>query len=112
MWILREPGSASRQVVEHALTTRGGMWQERLHVPTNEALKQAVMAGLGIGMVSRLAVRLETTHGLLCEVPIIDLQVDRHISVVYRTDVTLSAAAHAFLSLLERPDTGLTPGTA
>jgi DNA-binding transcriptional LysR family regulator len=111
MWVLREPGSASRQVVEHALTTRGVVWRERLHVPNNEALKQAVMAGLGIGMLSRLAVMLEITYGLLCEVPVIDLQVDRHISVVYRTDVTLSAAARAFLTLLDQPDAGVTPWT-
>ena len=103
-WVMREPGSASRQVVEQALTTHGVAWQGHLHMPNNEAMKQAIMAGLGIGMVSRLAVMLELRHGLLCEISIANLQVDRQISVVYRTDAALSAVARAFLEVLSHHD--------
>jgi DNA-binding transcriptional LysR family regulator len=106
-WVLREPGSASRQVVEQALTTHGVAWQEHLHMSNNEAMKQAIMAGLGISMVSRLAVMLELRHGLLYEISVANLQVDRQISVVYRTDAALSAAARAFLDVLSHHDTGL-----
>jgi DNA-binding transcriptional LysR family regulator len=106
-WVLREPGSASRQVVEQALTMHGVAWQEHLHMANNEAMKQAIMAGLGIGMVSRLAVMLELRHGLLYEISVANLQVDRQISVVYRTDTALSAAARAFLDILSHHDPGL-----
>ena len=108
-WVLREPGSASRQVVEQALTTHGMAWQGHLHMPNNEAMKQAIMAGLGIGMVSRLAVMLEVQHGLLCEISVVDLQIGRQISVIYRTDVALSAAARAFLDVLSQQEATIKP---
>src|SRR5919199_2835426 len=53
VWVLREPGSASRHVAEQALAAHHVPWQLRLALPSNEAIKQAVMAGVGIGMVLR-----------------------------------------------------------
>ncbi len=83
-WVLREPGP----------------WQLRLALPSNEAIKQAVMAGVGIGMVSRLAVTLEVQEGRLHIVSVRDLQVERQLSIVQRKDARLPAPAAAFLSLL------------
>jgi LysR family transcriptional regulator, low CO2-responsive transcriptional regulator len=99
-WVLREPGSASRYVVEQALQTRQVPWQLRLALPSNEAIKQAVMAGIGIGMVSRLAVTLEVQDGRLRMVPVCDLQVERQFSIIQRKEARLPAPADAFLRLL------------
>src|SRR5262249_36695663 len=54
-WVLREPGSASRHVAEQALSAHQVPWQLRLALPSNEAIKQAVMAGGGSGMGLPLA---------------------------------------------------------
>src|SRR5712691_4299810 len=83
-WVLREPGSASRHVVEQALRAHQVPWQLRLALPSNEAIKQAVMAGVGIGMVSRLAVTLEVQDGRLRIVSVLDLRVERQLSIVRR----------------------------
>jgi DNA-binding transcriptional LysR family regulator len=99
-WVLREPGSASRQAIEQALRAHHVPWQERLTLPSQEAVKQAVMAGVGIGMVSRLAVTPAERQGMLCIVAIADVRVERQISVVQRTDTRLTAAAQAFLHVL------------
>lgn len=99
-WVLREPGSASRHVVEQALRAHQVPWQLRLALPSNEAIKQAVMAGVGIGMVSRLAVALEVQDGRLRSVAVCDFQVERQLSIIRRQDARLSAPAEAFLSLL------------
>jgi DNA-binding transcriptional LysR family regulator len=101
-WVLREPGSASRQAIEHALRTHHVQWQECLTLPGQEAVKQAVMAGVGIGMVSRLAVTPAEQQGLLCIVTIADVRVERQISVVQRADTRLPAAAQAFLHILSQ----------
>jgi DNA-binding transcriptional LysR family regulator len=102
-WVLREPGSASRHVVEQALRAHQMPWQLRLALPSNEAIKQAVMAGVGIGMVSRLAVTLEAQEGWLHIVSVRDFQVERQLSIVQRKDARLPAPAVAFLSLLYQP---------
>jgi DNA-binding transcriptional LysR family regulator len=101
-WVLREPGSASRQAIEQALRAHQVPWQERLTLPSQEAVKQAVMAGIGIGMVSRLAVTPAEQQGLLSVVAIADVRVERQISVVQRRDAPLPAAAQAFLHVLSQ----------
>jgi LysR family transcriptional regulator, low CO2-responsive transcriptional regulator len=102
-WVLREPGSASRHVAEQALSAHQVPWQLRLALPSNEAIKQAVMAGVGIGMVSRLAVTSEAQEGRLRIVSVCDFQVERQFSIIRRKDARLPAPAEAFLSLLYRP---------
>jgi LysR family transcriptional regulator, low CO2-responsive transcriptional regulator len=101
-WVLREPGSASRQAIEQALRAHHVPWQECLTLPNQEAVKQAVMAGVGIGMVSRLAVTPAERQGMLCIVAIADVRVERQISVVQRTDARLPATAQAFLHVLSQ----------
>jgi LysR family transcriptional regulator, low CO2-responsive transcriptional regulator len=102
-WVLREPGSASRHVAERALSANQVPWQLRLALPSNEAIKQAVMAGVGIGMVSRLAVASEAQDGRLRIVSVCDFQVERQFSIIRRKDARLPAPAEAFLSLLYQP---------
>jgi DNA-binding transcriptional LysR family regulator len=101
-WVLREPGSASRHAAEQALRAHQVPWQLRLALPSNEAIKQAVMAGVGIGMVSRLAVTLEAQEGRLRIVAVRDFQVERQLSIVQRKDARLPAPAAAFLNLLDQ----------
>ena len=102
-WVLREPGSASRHVAERALSAHQVPWQLRLALPSNEAIKQAVMAEVGIGMVSRLAVTSEAQDGRLRIVSVCDFQVERQFSIIRRKDAPLPAPAEAFLSLLYQP---------
>ncbi len=58
------------------------------------------MAGLGIAMVSRYAITLEVQHGVLRALPVSDLQVERDLTLVWRKDFRLPAAAVAFLNML------------
>jgi LysR family transcriptional regulator, low CO2-responsive transcriptional regulator len=102
-WVLREPGSASRHVAERALNVHQVSWQLRLALPSNEAIKQAVMAGVGIGLVSRLAVTSEAQDGRLRMVSVCDFRVERQFSIIRRKGARLPAPAEAFLGLLNRP---------
>jgi DNA-binding transcriptional LysR family regulator len=97
-WILREPGSTSRHVVEQALRAHHVPWKYALALQSNEAIKQAISAGLGIGMVSRLAVTLEAQYGVLAIVPMAKLRLGRWINVITSRHVRLPAAAQAFLN--------------
>lgn len=55
-WLLREPGSGTREAVEQALLPRLDHFARTLQFDTNEALLQGVAAGLGISCLSALAV--------------------------------------------------------
>jgi DNA-binding transcriptional LysR family regulator len=63
-WLLREPGSGTRTLVEEFLASRG-IAPTMLTLGSNGAIKQAARAGLGVAIQSRAAVELELKLGLL-----------------------------------------------
>jgi DNA-binding transcriptional LysR family regulator len=101
-WILREEGSASGQLVERALRTHHLEQGHTLVLQGSEGVKQAVMAGLGIAMVSRFATTLEVQQGVLRALSVSDLQIERDLSLIQRQDRRMPAAALAFLALLHQ----------
>jgi len=99
-WIFREAGSASGQVVKGVLNGAHLVQDHTLVLQGSEGVKQAVMAGLGIAMVSRFAVTLEVQQGVLRVLPITDAQAERDLCLIWRHDSRLPAAVHAFLEVL------------
>src|SRR5215207_9898753 len=63
--IVREPSSATRATGERALTAAGATPRVTMELGSNESVKRAVLAGLGVGMLSRYAIELEEDAGRL-----------------------------------------------
>ncbi len=70
-WIVREPGSGTRQAFEHAMHGLLPDLEIALELQHTEAIKSAVESGMGLGCVSRIAVADSFQHGTLapCRVP-------------------------------------------
>jgi DNA-binding transcriptional LysR family regulator len=66
-WLLREPGSGTRTLVEEFLASRG-IEPTVLTLGSNGAIKQAARTGLGIALQSKAAVELELELGLLATI--------------------------------------------
>ncbi len=97
----REPGSATRAVVEAQLGAMGAALDPEaveLEVSSVEALKGAVAAGLGVGFASRLSVEDELRSGSLQVVPVDGLRIQRRFFAAWRRSEGLSPAARAFLA--------------
>lgn len=98
-WILREPGSAMRTQVEHALTALppGRILLELGQV---EAIKQAVIAGLGIACLPQAATIDSVDAGRLkvLDTPFLDLH--RRLSLVLHTSRYRGALINAFVDSL------------
>ena len=56
-WLLREPGSGTREAVEHALLSHMHQWEHPMQLGSTEAIKQAAAAGLGLTCLSRCTVQ-------------------------------------------------------
>ena len=67
-----------------------------------EAIKQGVMAGLGVAFVSLFAVRGETTTGRLCALRLRGVRIQRHFHVIHHEARRVTASARAFMELLEQ----------
>jgi DNA-binding transcriptional LysR family regulator len=70
-WIVREPGSGTRQTFDRAMVGLLGELRIALELQHGEAIKSAVQAGLGIGCLSHIALRPELARRALvaCRVP-------------------------------------------
>jgi DNA-binding transcriptional LysR family regulator len=105
--LVREEGSATRQVTERTLERAGIAWRAGMELNHTEAIKQGVMAGLGVAFVSVHAVRDEVASRRLVAIRLRGLRIRRHFHAIHSEARTVSAGARAFLAmLLEQADAG------
>ena len=96
-WILRERGSGTRETFDHAMRHHASRLKVRLELEHTEAIKRAVESGLGIGCISRLALRDAFRRGSLVEIqtPMLDLQ--RQFMIVWHKNRYQTPALTSFL---------------
>jgi len=99
-FVVREPGSGTRAVIERHFADIGVQYSPGCEFNTNEAIKQAVQAGLGLAVVSLQTIELELETRRLVVLPVEGFPIMRRWYVVHRSDKRLSAAATAFVQLL------------
>lgn len=100
--IRREPGSGTRTVIERAFARKRITLPESISIGSPEAIKQAVIAGAGIAIISRLAVQTEIKAGLLVPIPVTDLSLERPFHLVTVNGRPPSAATRAFIAILTK----------
>jgi DNA-binding transcriptional LysR family regulator len=102
--ILRGAGSGLRHCFERSLERAGKSLDDlrvALELGSNEAIKEAVLRGLGVAVLSALAVRKELTAGQLKALKVGGLRCDREMFVVWDKRRVLPAPARLFLTFLE-----------
>ncbi len=96
----REPGSGTRSSLDRFFTEHGYSFQPAMEMNKNEAIKHAVEAGLGLGVVSLHTVKAELASGQLCVLDFQDFPLKRQWYLVQREGKRLSPAASAFAQLV------------
>ena len=99
--LMREPGSATRELTERTLRAAGIPCRYGLVLEHPEAIKQAVLAGLGVAFLSIHAVDAEVATGRLHALRLRGHRLVRHFHLLHHEARTLSASARAFRTLLE-----------
>ena len=100
-YISREPGSGTQKTVQDALTRAGaGRLNVRVCLGSNEAVKQAVIHGIGVSFISETAIRREIARRELVAVSVEGLEISRSFHIVSRIRRELSPQAGAFRSML------------
>lgn len=96
-WVLREPGSGTREASDRWLIPQLTEMQVALELSTNEAVKRAVAAGIGLGCLSELAVRDAVQQGWLIQLGTSFPVMERTLSIVRHRAKRLGSAADGFL---------------
>ncbi|MBF6624638.1 MAG: LysR family transcriptional regulator [Pseudomonas stutzeri] len=100
-WILREEGSGTRRTFDHALRHHPLKLNIRLELEHTEAIKRAVESGLGIGCISRLALRDAFRRGSLVALETPDLDLTRQFNFIWHGQKYQTAAMREFIALCQ-----------
>ena len=98
-WLMRERGSGTRIAIERRFAEHGITIRPRLELGSSEAIKQAILAGLGISALSRHALSLNQP-GQFAVLDVEGFPILRHWYAVYPAGRQLSVVARAFLDYL------------
>ena len=99
-FLVRESGSGTRTAMEQFFADAGMTIRPDMVLPSNETIKQAVMAGLGIAFISRHTIGLELKAGYLQILPVNGTPVMRAWHVVRRAAKPQTPMLKAFEELL------------
>ncbi len=99
-FIMREPGSGTRMAVERFFEENRVTINVEMEIGSNEAIKQAIVGGLGLSVLSRHALALEGTKGPLTILDVEGFPIQRHWYIVYPASKQLSVVARTFLQYL------------
>ena len=98
--ICREPGSATRMQLDQFILENKLEVKKTIQLTSNEAVKQAVIAGMGISLMPLIGIRNEIELGLMNIIPVKGLPLVTMWSLVYLKDKQLSPAMNAFIDYL------------
>lgn len=106
-FILRERGSGTRIAMELFFTHLGITITSSMEVSNNEAIKQAVQAGLGLGIVSQHTLEKELALQRLVILEVASFPIMRHWYIVHRKNKRSTALRQAFKDLVVEESRGL-----
>lgn len=109
-FVIREKGSATRDLFESYLKESKSMslalFNIRGELGSSEAIKEAVIAGMGVSVISIHAVERELSQELLLEVPIQGCTMERNFYLIYKRQFDFRLFHKTFINFIKR----YTPG--
>lgn len=103
-FLVREPGSGTRKAVERMFAAKDLSITPYMELGNAEAIKQGVMAGLGISVLSRRNLGLELSNNHIVVLDVVGFPLIRRWYAVHLRDKKLSLVARSFLDSLIKDD--------
>ncbi|MGF1775582.1 LysR substrate-binding domain-containing protein [Vibrio nomapromontoriensis] len=100
-WILREPGSGTREFFLRAVAPRIEVWHEAFELNTTEAILNCVSSGLGLACISRLAAHTAIRDGRIREIPV-SLDMKRRFWLLFHKEKYQSPLLRSFISFCQQ----------
>jgi DNA-binding transcriptional LysR family regulator len=102
LFIFRENGSATRLTMEMYLIKHKIAIHKKMELKSNEAVKQAIIAGLGISIMPIIGIKNELQKGDLQILDIEDLPIETYWNLIWLKSKNLSSVAKAFKKHIEK----------
>jgi DNA-binding transcriptional LysR family regulator len=99
-FLIREPGSGTRMVAQRIFDQHGLKPWIRMELSTSEAIKQAILAGLGVSILSRYTLGLDVQQTQLITLDVEGFPLEHHWYFVYPSGKQLSLVAKSFMDFV------------
>ena len=99
--IYREIGSGTRQTMEQFIQKNKLQAKKKITLTSNEAVKQAIIAGMGVSIMPIIGIKNELASGKLEVIPIKGLPIVTTWSLIWLKEKKLSAIAQAYIDFLK-----------
>lgn len=99
--IYREKGSGTRQTMENFLESNNLTAIKKMELTSNEAVKQALLAGLGYSIMPLIGIKNELHNKELQIIPVKGLPIKTNWSLIWLKEKNLSPVSKAFLDYLK-----------
>ena len=106
--LYRERGSATRNAMEAFIQGKNFPVSKKIELTSNEALKQAVIAGLGYSIMPLIGIKNAVNNGDISIIPFKGLPIHTQWNIVWLKKKKLSAIAEAFIEYLKEEGTIIT----
>ena len=100
-FIVREPGSGTRREISRFLASHNVEINSQIELGSNEAIKQGVIGGLGVSVLSSYAVSLELRHGVLISLDVTGFPLMRKWNIAYHAGKSITPVMRTFLDFLK-----------
>ncbi len=100
-FLLREPGSGTRIATERLFNEAGLQLNVRMELGSNEAIKQSVMGGLGVSVLSRHTLDLDSVNNHYAILDVQGFPIKRYWYFAYPAGKQLSVIARTFIEHLK-----------
>lgn len=100
--IYRESGSATRSAMEQFITGHNIASNQKIELTSNEAVKQAILAGLGVTIMPLIGLKNEINNGEIQIIPFKDLPILSQWNLIWLKNKKLSPVASSFVEYIER----------
>jgi len=100
--IMREKGSGTRQLLENLFTGRGIQINPYMELGSSEAIKQCVMAGLGVALLSQHNLQMELASNYVTILPVNGFPLVRSWYAVHQKNKKMSVIPKAFLDVIRK----------
>ena len=101
-FLMREAGSGTRMIAREIFAEHGLEPKVRMELSTNEAIKQAIIAGLGVSIMSRYTLGLDVTHEQLAVLDVEGFPVERSWVFAYPVGKQLPVLAQGFMDFTRK----------
>ena len=104
-FVIREKGSATKELFESYLKKSKAISLDQFNIcgelGSSEAIKEAVIAGWGVSVISIHAVSRELSQGLLCEIPLQGYSMERNFYLIYRRQLDFRPFHKTFINFIK-----------